>query len=270
LVGWGYPKVTGVLPITLGSGTKAGGMLMLADKEYVAVMQLHSRVELDRLQEVIKEFTGEVYQRPPVRSSVKRRLRIKKIYEIKILDVNYPYVLLKIACEHGTYVRKLIHDMGEVLGVGAHMRELRRVKTGPFREGEYLVTMHKLSEAVYLYKELGNESLLRKYILPVEYVVSHIPKVVIADGAIDALAHGADLAIPGIVRLHEGINKGDVVAILSLKGELVALGKALMSSQEIMENSKGYAIKNVRVIIRPGTYPKLWGKYKTITTNTGS
>ncbi len=237
-------------------------MLMLANKDYVAVMQLHGEVDLERLMDVINEFVGDIYQKPPVRSSVKRVLRVKKIYDIEVLEVKHPHVLMRISCEHGTYVRKLIHDIGEVLGVGAHMRELRRIKTGPFREDENLITMHRLSEAIHLYKELKDETLLMKYIMPVEFVISHMPKITISDGAVDALAHGADLAIPGIVKLHDKIMKDDKVAVLTLKGELVALGRALMTSEEMVENERGYAVKNVRVIMKDGTYPRMWGKYK--------
>ncbi len=248
--------------MTLGHGTKTVGMLMLADKEYVAVMQLHRRVATDKLMDTINEFVGEIYQKPPVRSSVKRVVRVKKIYSIKVLEIKYPYVLMMVSCEHGTYVRKLIHDIGEVLGVGSHMRELRRIRTGPFKEDENLVSMHKLSEAAYLYRELKDETLLMNYVLPVEYAVSHMPKVIISDGAVDALAHGADLAVPGIVKLHDNISRDDKVAIFTLKGELVALGKALMTSKEILENERGYAFKNLRVIMEAGTYPKMWGKHK--------
>jgi len=255
-----------VLPIALGDATKVIGVLMLADKEYVAVMQLHKYVDDDRLISVINEFIGEIYQRPPVRSSVKRTLRIKRVYDIKVLEIKFPYVLLHVSCEHGTYVRKLIHDIGEVLGVGAHMRELRRVRTGPFREDDYLVNLHELSEAVYLYNELKNQSLLRKYIMPVEYAVSHLPKVVVSDGAVGALTYGADLAIPGIVRLHEHIKKGDLVAILTLKGELVALGRALMDSEEIVNNMKGVAFKTIRVIMPRDVYPRAWGQRYTRTS----
>lgn len=261
-MGWGNPKVSGVLPVALGDGTKVIGVLMQSSKEYIAVMQLHRDVSEDRLRQVVSEFIGEIYQKPPVKSSVKRVLRIKRIYNIEVLEVKYPFVLLKVSCEHGTYVRKLIHDIGEVLGTGAHMRELRRVRTGPFKEDETLTTLHKLSEATYMYRVLGDGSYLRRYILPIEYAVSHLPKIVVVDGAVEALTHGADLAVPGISRLHEGIQKGELVAIFTLKGELVSLGKALMTSEEILENEKGMAVKNSRVIMPKGIYPRLWGRYK--------
>ncbi len=249
-----------MLPIALGSATKVIGLLMLSNKEYVAIMQLHKPVEEKKLREVVSEFIGRIYQKPPVRSSVKRVLRIKEIYNIEILEIDYPYVLMKISCQHGTYVRKLIHDIGDVLGVGAHMRELRRVRTGPFKEDETLITLHQLSEALYVYGELKDDSLLRKAILPIEYAVSHLPKVAVLDGAVEALTHGADLAIPGIAMIHEGIRKGDVVAIFTLKGELVAIGQALMHSEQIIEASKGIAVKVKRVIMPRGIYPRHWKK----------
>ena len=197
--------MSGVLPVALEDATKIIGYLMLSDKEYVAIMQLHKEVSRERLLEVIREFTGRIYQRPPVRSSVKRSLRIKRVYEIKVLEIDYPFILMRIRCEHGTYVRKLIHDIGEVLGVGAHMRELRRVRTGPFKDDNTLVTMHELSEAIYIARELKDDSKLRSLILPMEYGISHLPKVIIADGAVEALTHGADLAVPGIMLIHEGV-----------------------------------------------------------------
>jgi len=231
---------------------------MFGFKEYVCVMQLHKQVDEQRLLEVIKEFIGKIYQKPPVRSSVKRALRVRTVYYIDVLEINHPYVLMRVGCEHGTYMRKLCYDIGLVLGVGAHMRELRRTRTGPFTEDKNLVTLHQLSEALYAYRELGDESMLRKVIMPIEYAISHLKKVVIRDTAVEAIAHGANLMMPGILRFHDSIRKGDLVAILTLKGELVALGKALVSSKEMAELSKGMAIKTDRVVIPKGLYPRAW------------
>ncbi|MHA1632143.1 MAG: RNA-guided pseudouridylation complex pseudouridine synthase subunit Cbf5, partial [Candidatus Freyarchaeota archaeon] len=102
----------------------------LASKEYVCVMRMHGDVGFEQVKMVCNEFTGPVYQRPPVRSSVKRRLRIRRIHSIEALEMDGRNVLLKIRCESGTYIRKLCHDIGEVLGCGAHMRELRRIGSG--------------------------------------------------------------------------------------------------------------------------------------------
>lgn len=262
-MGRGYPKVTGVLPIALENATKVIGNIVHSSKEYVCVMQLHSEVSENKLRSVLKEFIGKIYQKPPLRSSVKRTIRVKTIYYIELLEYTGRYALMRVGCEAGTYMRKLCHDVGEVLGVGAHMRELRRTRTGPFREDETLVTMQELSEALYRWRHEGKEDLLRKVILPMEYIVGHMYKIVIRDSAVDSIAHGADLAVPGILRLHERIKKGDKVAIFTLKGELVALGKALMDAKEIMEAQKGIAVKTMRVIMSPGVYPKAWRKRKT-------
>jgi H/ACA ribonucleoprotein complex subunit 4 len=256
------PKVTGVLPVALEEGTKVIGLVVHTGKEYVCVMQLHKPVPEDKLRQALSMFVGEIYQKPPLRSSVKRSLRVKKIYDITLLEYNGRYALLKIHSEAGTYMRKLCHDVGLILGVGAHMRELRRTRSGPFREENGLVRLQDLSEALYRWKHEGKEDLLRRYILPIEYAVSHLPKIVVRDTAVDAIAHGANLAVPGIARLHEGIKKGDLVALLTLKGELVAIGVAQMSSEEIAKARRGIAVKIRRVIMQPGVYPKAWKKRK--------
>ncbi len=227
-------------------------------KEYVCVMQLHGDVDDAKLESVIKKFTGKIYQRPPLRSSVKRTLRIREIHYLTILEREGKLVLLKIGCEAGTYVRKLVHDIGLLLGVGAHMRELRRTKAGPFREDETLVKLQDIAEALYRWREEDKDDLLRKVIAPMERAVCHLPKIIIRDTAVDAIAHGANLAVPGILALHEGINVGDRVAIFTVKGELVALGKANMNTEQVLESNRGIAVKTTRVIMSTGIYPKVW------------
>ncbi|MCX8185103.1 MAG: RNA-guided pseudouridylation complex pseudouridine synthase subunit Cbf5 [Sulfolobales archaeon] len=237
-------------------------MISHSSKEYVALAQLHSEVPRERFEEVVREFIGRIYQRPPLRSSVKRVLRVKEIYEIEVLEYEDVYALMRISCQHGTYVRKLIHDIGEVLGVGAHMRELRRIRSGPFRE-ERSVRMQELSEAVYMYRELNRSDRLKSLVLPQEYIVSHLPKVLVFDGAAAAISYGADLAIPGISAISEGIRRRDLTAIFTLKGELVALAEALMSTEEVLSSSRGIAFKTVRVILERDTYPRTWRKKST-------
>jgi len=221
-------------------------------------MRLHGDVSDEKLEEVIREFIGPIYQRPPLRSSVKRRLRIRRIYYIEILERDGKDVLLKVGCERGTYIRKLCVDIGEVLGVGAHMQELRRTKVGPFKEDESLVRLHDLVDAYKLWEEEGIERCIREVIQPVEKAVEHLPKLVIRDSAVDAICHGAYLAVPGILRVEGGIKVGDVIAIFTQKGELVAIAKALMRSEEILMSEKGLAAKPLRVIMKPGTYPSMW------------
>jgi len=244
--------------VALRRMTKVVGNIIHSDKEYICVMQLHSQVDKEELEQVLSELTGTIYQRPPLRSSVKRSLRTKKVYKIDLLEYTGKYALLRIWSEAGTYMRKICWDAGLILGVGAHMRELRRIRTGPFSENNNLVTMHDVAIALYRYRHEGKEDLLRKTVLPGEYSVCHIPKVVVRDSAVESIVHGAQLAIPGIARLHEGIRKGDTVALLSMKGELIALARAEMNSEEIMNNDKGIAFKPTRVIMEAGLYPRAW------------
>jgi len=231
-------------------------------KEYVALMEVHEPVDKEKIIETLRMFVGKIYQRPPLRSSVKRALRIREIYEINVLEIEGRHVLFKVRCESGTYVRKLCHDVGLILGVGAHMRELRRTAVAHLTEDLNLVTMQELSEALYIWNKYRDDTLIRKFILPMEYIVAHLPKIIIRDSAVDAIAHGAQLAVPGIALLSNQIKKGSRVAIMTLKGELVATGKAQMDSDEIMSAEKGLAVRVERVVMDPNVYPSVWRKAK--------
>ena len=252
--------MTGVLPVGLANSTKVIGNVRHTMKEYVMVIQLHAPVDEDKLRKVIEYFVGKIYQRPPLRSSVKRVIRTRRIHYIELIENTERYVLVRVGCEAGTYMRKLAHDIGLLLGVGAHMRELRRTRTGPYKEDETLVTMQEVSEALYMWREMHDERYLKKIILPVETAIAHLPKIIIRDTAVDAIAHGANLAVPGIVRLTNDVKKDSLVAILTLKGELVALGKALKNAEEIASLKKGIVVKTKRVYIKPGIYPPVWKK----------
>lgn len=251
------PQVTGVLPIALGDATRCVKALLLAPKEYVALMKLHAEVPRKRVEQVVQEFTGPIYQTPPLKSAVKRELRVRHIYQHELLEYDSRDALLRVSCEAGTYIRKLCTDMGLALGCGANMAELRRTRTAAVTEKD-LVSLHDLRDAWEWYKEDGDEAELRRVVWPMERLLAHLPKVVVRDSAVDALCHGANLAVPGIAELDEGIEPGRVVLVQSLKGEGVALGKALMGSQQVMEASTGFAVDTMRVLMDLGTYPKGW------------
>ena len=253
----GYPAVSGVLPMMLEEATKCAPAVMHSGKEYVCLMELHSQVRDEELDEAIKMFTGRIYQVPPVRSSVARRPRIRTVYSIKVLERDGRSVLMRVSCSAGTYIRKLCHDIGEYLGVGAHMEELRRTRAGPFVEEESN-PMIDVYYAVKKLREEGDESEIRRVIKPVEKCVELTPKVYILDTAVDAICHGADLAVAGIAKVDTGIEEGQLVAIMTLKNELVALGKAMMNSQQMIEAREGIAVDAQRVIMPRKTYPSTW------------
>lgn len=247
------PKATGVLPILLQDATKAVGALVRLPKEYVCVLHLHKRVPEGELLDVSKEFTGVLYQRPPLKSAVKRQIRKREVYYIDVLERQGNDVLLKIGCEAGTYIRKLCHDVGEALGVGAHMQELRRTKVGPFDESK-LTTLHDLTDAYHFWIEDNDETPLRNIIMPLERALGHLPRIIIRDTAVDAICHGARLAEPGVVSLPP-LDAKQLVGIYTARDEIVALGISVLEG--------GIVAEVKRVLMAPGTYPRCWKSRKT-------
>ncbi|HMK32579.1 MAG TPA: RNA-guided pseudouridylation complex pseudouridine synthase subunit Cbf5, partial [Nitrosopumilaceae archaeon] len=260
------PMVSGILPIGLGEATKALIVLLLGPKEYHALGRLHTLPSNEKLQDVLKQFTGKIYQKPPQRSSVSRQTRVRSVYEIEVVEQKERLILMRILCEAGTYIRKIFYDIGEVLGSGATMIELRRTRVSQFDEDSNLVKMHDLVDAYAMWKEKGDDSKLRRILMPIEYTLSELKSVVIRDSAVDALCHGAQLAIPGILEISHGITKGDLVGIYTQKGEVIALAEAMLSESEIIENTKGFAFQLKRIIMAPNTYPKNW-RTKAVVNN---
>jgi tRNA pseudouridine55 synthase len=251
------PGVTGVLPVALGDATRCVKALLLAPKEYITVMRLHADTPRPRVEKVVQEFTGPIFQTPPLKSAVRKELRVRTIYEHELVEYERRDALLRVSCEAGTYIRKLCTDIGLALGVGANMADLRRTRTASITEKD-LVSLHDLRDAWEWYEADGDEAELRRVVWPMERLLTHLPKVELRDSAIDAICHGADLAVPGVVALDDGIRPGDVVLLQSLKGEGVALGQALMDSKAIVDAQQGVAFDTMRVLMDPGTYPKGW------------
>ena len=252
------PQVSGVLPLGLGEATKALGVLLYGPKEYQALGRVHSLPSKEKLDEVIDLFRGEIFQKPPQRSAVVRQTRTRTIYEFEVLEQKERLLLTRVLCEAGTYIRKLYYDLGEILGPGATMIELRRTRVDQFYESDGLVTLHELANAFALWEEKKDDSKLMKMIKPVEFALSELKSVVIRDSAVDALCHGAQLAIPGILQISPNLKKGDIVAVYTQKGEGVALAESTMSEEEIRDATKGYAFETRRIIMTPNTYPKKW------------
>jgi H/ACA ribonucleoprotein complex subunit 4 len=243
----------------LEDSTKIVQALLYSGKEYVCVMKLHGNVEESHVRTVLREFEDEIYQRPPLRSSVKRQLRTRRIYYNEFLEMSGRNVLFKVGCEGGTYIRKLCFDLGEILGIGAHMQELRRSRSGPFLEdSKSSVTLHELTCWFREWEACKDQKILHRFIQPMEAALELIPKVVVRDSAVDALCHGANLTAPGIVTLESGIIKGSLITILTLKGEAIALARACATSDEIVDMNHGTVATLERVVMERGTYPRVW------------
>ena len=251
------PQVSGILLVMLGNAVRLAPLLLKHDKEYVCLMRLHKDVDRQRIDEVVKEFTGRIYQRPPRRSAVKRLLRIRTIQQLDLLSVEGKLVLMKVRCDAGTYIRSLCHHMGLRLGVGAHMQELRRTRSGAFDE-HTMHTLHDLQDACAA-AAAGNRSLLEPMILSVDAAVPDLPTVVVSDTAVDALCHGAVLAGVGVLRCDE-FRKDQIVAVLTDNKEFVGLGKALAASATWEPGKTGLFVAMTTVFLAPGTYPRGWKK----------
>jgi H/ACA ribonucleoprotein complex subunit 4 len=252
------PGATGLLPIGLGEGTKALGVLLLGPKEYYALARLHAHASPERIKNVMQEFTGEIYQRPPQRSSVKRVTRVRTVYAFDYIEDYDRLILMRVLCQAGTYIRKIIYDIGEVLSPGATMVELRRTQVSNLYEKDGLVRLHDLADAYQRYKENGDEEKLRRLIKPIEVCLEGIRAVTVRDTAVDALCHGAPLAVPGVIAVPKDLRVGELVGVYTLKGEVVGLAEAMMTKGQIEESARGVAFVMKRLIMKPDTYPKAW------------
>lgn len=250
------PAVTGVLPTALGRATRVVEYLLKAGKEYVCVMHLHRELSTKEIEAVFKKYTGKIKQQVPRKAAVKRALREREIYYFDILEIMEKDIFFKVGSQAGTYIRKLCHDIGKTLKIGAHMAQLHRTKAGPFTDKDY-VTLQDLQDAVWYWKKEKNEKFLRHCIKPVEFAVQHLPKIWVMDGAISAICNGATVKVPGISKLDSDIEPNKPVAIMSLKDELVAVGIAQMDSETIMKAQRGIAVKTDKVFMEKGIYKKL-------------
>lgn len=252
--------MTGVLPVLLGRATRLTQAIAGQPKEYVCLMRFHGDVGREELLGALREFVGEIYQTPPIRSRVARRPRVRVVYELEVLEFEGRDLLFRALVSGGTYLRKLCHDLGLLLGVGAHMVELRRTRSGPVTEGES-VSLLELYAAAKAYRE-GEGRWLEDFVRNPEELVAHLPRVEVLDTAVDAVCHGAPLAVAGIARLSREIEPGNLVAIHTLKGELVALGRAEKSALDVDEG--GVFVRTDVVLMEKGTYPAYWkGRWRS-------
>jgi len=253
------PNATGILPIGIGDATKALQALLFAGKEYIGIMKLHKDVDKKKILEVCNSFVGEITQIPPIRSAVKRVKRKRQIYYFEVIQIEKRKVLFRVGCETGTYARTLCVDIGKKLKTNAHLAELRRTRVGNLSEENSFI-LQDLKDAYIFWKDEGDEKEIRKIICPLEKLLDHLPKIIIRDSAVDALCHGADLAVPGVVEIDSDIKKGDIIAVLTMKNEGVAIARSKMSTEEIIQKDKGVCASLERVLLKKGTYPSIWKK----------
>jgi len=251
------PHVSGLLWVGVGPALKLLPLLLDFPKRYVGVVELHGRVPAADLATVLAEFQGPIFQTPPVRSAVRRERRIRTIHRLVLLEKEGPHLLIDVTCESGTYIRSLAVDLGEALGVGAHLAELRRIGTGPFKE-EQSTSLHGLADAVAAARA-GAPASLREMLHPIEEVRREFPQVVLKPGAAAAVAHGAGVARGGIRAVSRPFAEGAHVILVTGEGTFLALGEARVASDRFSSVPHGWVIETRRVMVDPAAYARLWG-----------
>jgi len=256
------PKVTGCLIVCVERATRLVKSQQSAGKEYVCIFRLHSAVEDEKkILRGVETLTGALFQRPPLISAVKRQLRVRTIYESKMLeyDKERNMGIIWVSCEAGTYIRTLCVHLGLILGVGGQMQELRRVRSGIQSEQDQLMTMHDVIDAQYQLDNNKDETYLRRVIKPLEALLTSHKRIVVKDSAVNAICYGAKVVLPGVLRYDDGIEVNSECVIMTTKGEAVALGVALMTTAVIATCDHGMVAKIKRVIMERDTYPRKWG-----------
>nr|XP_042904264.1 H/ACA ribonucleoprotein complex subunit 4 isoform X2 [Parasteatoda tepidariorum] len=262
------PKVTGCLVVCIGRATRLVKSQQGAGKEYVAIFKLHNSVEDPvKVSKGLELLTGALFQRPPLISAVKRQLRIRTIYEVKLyeFDMEKNLGIFWVSCEAGTYVRTMCVHLGLALGVGGQMQELRRVRSGIQSEKQSLYTMHDVLDAMYVYNNHKDESYLRRVIQPLEGLLVTHKRVIVKDSAVNAICYGAKVMLPGVLRYEDNIELNQEIVIMTVKGEAIALGIALMTTSTIASCNHGVIAKLKRVVMERDTYPRKWGLGPTAT-----
>lgn len=206
-------------------------------------------------------MTGALFQRPPLISAVKRQLRVRTIHESKLIEYDNDRHLgvFWVSCEAGTYMRTLCVHLGLLLGVGGHMQELRRVRSGAMSENDDIMTMHDVLDAQWMYDNNRDESYLRRVVRPLETLLTGYKRVVVKDSAVNAICYGAKLMIPGLLRFESGIEINDEIVLMTTKGEAIALAYAQMTTAVMATCDHGVVAKIKRVIMERDTYPRKWG-----------
>ena len=243
------PMVTGVLPIALGRAARLSGYLMHAEKEYVGKMHIHEEADIKIIKESIKnKFLGKIMQLPPVRSRVKREEREREIFEFEILKKEGKDIEFRVKCQAGTYIRKLVHDLGQELKIGAHMTELRRIRAGLFDE-KSLVTMEKFLEAAEEFKK-GNPELLDKIIVEPERIIERTTPIIQLKSEeifIKKIKTGSPIYKKFIEKMSD-FHDNDIVAVM-LKNKLVEMAQTTTSSKNFEDMGDDEIIAKPKTVL---------------------
>lgn len=251
------PFATGVLPLMSGKAMRLTKQILEHDKTYIAVFQFKNDIEQDALDAVMEQLTGRIYNVPPEISAVRVQVRTRKIHDFSLLDQSSKRIVARIRCEAGTYIRTMARDMGLFLDQPVELKELRREDSGRFAL-EDCVQLHEIADAVWLWKECNEGEALLRMLHPTEKLLAGLPRIVVKDSAVAALAHGAPLLRPGIVSIPSDLTSGQNVLVTSMKGEAVCFVKVNCDSESITNMEKGEIARPSAVLMNDDVYPRRW------------
>lgn len=239
-------KVSGLLLVALDEATKIMPFFERSDKIYNGVIYLHGDVGLEELQSFIDEnFIGKITQLPPVKSRVARKPRERTVYSFKTLKKDGNDVYFETKVEAGTYIRKLIHDIGEKFGVGMHMKSLRRTHAGEFSV-ENSVKLEDLEKAYESWK-LGDESSLKEILIPVEKALKNEKKVLLKGKSIEKILNGSPVYWDYIEKIDKLTKNNDRV-LLIYNDRIIGIGIAKMDYKK-MPRKRTAVIKTDRLLL---------------------
>ena len=251
------PFATGVLPLMTGRCMKITNKILKHTKSYIAVLRFRDRPDEATIRETMASLTGRIYNVPPEVSAVKVQVRTRTIHAFELLDMDENDVVARITCEAGTYIRTMARDMGLLLNTPVTLKELRRETSGMF-DLEHCVTMDQLADAVWLWKECGQEDALKAIVHPIEKLLVDVPRCHVKDSAVAAIAYGAPLLRPGLISIPQNLKKGTELMVSSMKDEAVGFVRLKMDSDEIATLDAGEVARPSMVLIDTEVYPRRW------------
>jgi len=254
------PKVTGCLVVCIDRATRLVKSQQSAGKEYVCIYRLHDSIPQKRVAQELEKLKGALFQRPPLISAVKRQLRVRTVYESKLLehDEERNMGIFWVSVESGFYARTICVHLGLMLGCGGQMQELRRPRSGVMTEKE-TSTMHDILDAQWLYDNHKDETYLRRVIRPLEALMTKHKRIIMKDSAVNAICYGAKILLPGVLRYEDGIEMGEEIVVCTTKGEAICLALAQMTTATMASCDHGVVAKIKRVVMERDLYPKKWG-----------
>ena len=205
----------------------------------------------------MEQLTGRIYNVPPEISAVRVQVRTRKILDFTLLDQSAKRIVARIRCEAGTYIRTMARDMGLLLDQPVMLKELRREDSGRF-DLQDCVQLHEIADAIWLWKECNEGEALLRMLHPTEKLLAGLPRIVVKDSAVAALAHGAPLLRPGLVSIPDNLSSGQNVLVTSLKGEAVCFVKVNTDSESISTLEKGEIGRPTAVLMSDDVYPRRW------------